>query len=71
MSWVGSGTLVAVGSGATVGATSVVATSSSSPSHSTSTEAVPPPQPTIANEIVKIMIVDINLKMRFCPFQIP
>ncbi|MBR62262.1 MAG: hypothetical protein CL904_06405 [Dehalococcoidia bacterium] len=61
---------MAVGSGATVGATSVAATSSS-PSHSTSTEADPPPQPTIANEIVKIMIVDINLKMRCYPFQIP
>lgn len=70
MSWVGSGTLVAVSSGADVGATSVVATSFS-PSDSTSTEVVPPPQANTANEMLNIKTVDINFKMRPAPFKFP
>ena len=70
MSWVGSGTLVAVSSGADVGATSVVATSSSPP-NSTSTEAVPPPQANTTNEMLNIKTADINFKMIPAPFKFP
>ena len=59
---VGSGAVVAVDSGAVVGGTDV-AVGSSSPSHSTATDAAPPPQARTTKKLLIIVTIKILFKI--------